>query len=88
MLSEEGIIKLGRKLIDLCEENKLYPKDDHLWNCAVTAGNKMVTVGTVWNRFTDFSSLSKDEVKAVLGFIKSKQGAKFLEEVNLTTAKL
>lgn len=88
MLSEEGIIKLGRKLIDLCEENKLYPKDDHLWNCAVTAGNKMVTVGTVWNRFTDFSSLSKDEVKAVLGFIKSKQGAKFLEEFNLTTAKL
>lgn len=82
MLTEDGIVKLGRELISLCEENKLYPKDDHLWNCAVVAGNKMVTVGTVWNRFNDFSDLSKDETKAVLGFIKSANGKKFLKTLD------
>lgn len=88
MLSEDGIVALGRELINKCEKNELYPKDDLLWNAAVTAGNKMVTVGTVWTRFKDFSSLDRNETQAVLGFIKSKQGAKFLEEVNLTTARL
>ena len=36
-------VKLGRELISLAEENKLYPEDDALWNAAVTAGNKLVT---------------------------------------------
>ena len=61
------IIKIGRELISLCEENKLYPKDDELWNAAVTAGNKMVTAGTPWARFKDTTSLSQLERKAVLG---------------------
>ena len=30
------IVEIGRQLITLCEENKLYPKDDLLWNAAVT----------------------------------------------------
>lgn len=80
MLSEEVIIKLGRTLIDLAEENQIYPKDDHLWNCAVTAGNKMVTIGTTWARFNSFKDLSNDERQAVLGFIESKKGKNFLAE--------
>ena len=47
------IVEIGRDLISLCEQNKLYPKDDSLWNAAVTAGNKMVTAGTPWARFKD-----------------------------------
>ena len=66
------LVKLGRDLIGLCEENKLYPKDDALWNAAVTAGNKLVTAGTPWARFKDISSLSDIERKAVLGYLDSK----------------
>lgn len=86
MLSEDGYIKLGRKLIDLAEENQIYPKDDHMWNCAVTAGNKMITVGTTWTQFKSLRDLSNDEKSAVLGFIQSKLGKKFLEETDLTSA--
>ena len=86
MLSEDGYIKLGRKLIDLAEENQIYPKDDHMWNCAVTAGNKMITVGTTWTQFKSLRDLSNDEKSAVLGFIQSKLGKKFLEETDLTGA--
>ena len=58
--------------ITLCEENKLFPKDDLLWNAAVTAGNKMVTAGTTWTRFNDVGSLTSDERKALLGYLDLK----------------
>lgn len=66
------IVKMGRELITLCEKNELYPKDDLLWNAAVTAGNKMVTFGTPWARFKDVSSFTDLERKAVLGYLEQK----------------
>ena len=66
------IVEIGRQLITLCEENKLFPKNDELWNAAVTAGNKMVTAGTPWARFKDTTSLSQLERKAVLGYLEQK----------------
>ena len=68
------IVKMGRDLITLCEKNELYPKDDLMWNAAVTAGNKMVTAGTPgWTcRFKDVSSLTTLERKAVLGYLEQK----------------
>ena len=65
-------VKLGRELISLAEENKIYPKDDALWNAAVTACNKLVTAGTPWARFKDTSSFSNIEKKAVLGYLEQK----------------
>lgn len=65
----QKIVKIGREMITLCEENKLFPKDDLLWNAAVTAGNKMVTAGTTWSRFEDVGSLTPDEKKALLGYL-------------------
>ena len=65
-------VKLGRELISLAEENKIYPKDDALWNAAVTAGNKMVTAGTPWARFKDTNCLSKLEKQALLGYLEQK----------------
>ena len=56
-------------MIRLCEENKLFPKDDYLWNCAVTAGNKLTTVGTTWARVKTAGDLTQDERKAVLGYL-------------------
>jgi len=66
------IVKIGREMITLCEENKLFPKDDLLWNAAVTAGNKMVTAGTTWTRFIGPSSLTKNERTALLGYLDLK----------------
>tara|TARA_B110000483_G_C17862628_1_gene414783 strand:+ start:340 stop:627 length:288 start_codon:yes stop_codon:yes gene_type:complete len=63
------IVKMGRDMISLAEENKLYPKDDELWNAAVTAGNKMVTAGTTYTRFIGPSSLTKNERTALLGYL-------------------
>ena len=65
-------VKLGRELISLAEENKLYPEDDALWNAAVTAGNKLVTAGTPWARFKDTNCLSKLEKQALLGYLEQK----------------
>ena len=66
------IVEIGRDLISLCEQNKLYPKDDSLWNAAVTAGNKMVPAGTPWARFKDTNCLSKLEKQALLGYLEQK----------------
>ena len=68
------IVKMGRDLITLCEKNELYPKDDLMWNAAVTAGNKMVTAGVPgWAcRFKDVDSLTNLERKAVLGYLEQK----------------
>ena len=65
-------VKLGRELISLAEENKLYPEDDALWNAAVTAGNKLVTAGTPWARFKDTSSFNQLENQAVLCYLEQK----------------
>ena len=46
--NEEKFVRMGRNLITLCELNKLYPKDDEMWNAAVTAGNKLVTINTTY----------------------------------------
>lgn len=72
------IVEIGRQLITLCEENKLFPKDDELWNAAVTAGNKMVTYGTPWSRFNSVSHLSTNEKNAVLHFLNNKN--KYISE--------
>ncbi len=66
------IVEMGREIITLCEKNELYPKDDELWNAAVTAGNKMVTTGTPWSRFKDTNSLTELEKKALIGYLEQK----------------
>ena len=58
---EERIVRMGRNLITLCEKNELYPKDDTMWNAAVTAGNKLVTIGMTYSRFKDTSDLNHNE---------------------------
>ena len=65
-------LKWVREQAAKAKENKLFPKDDLLWNAAVTAGNKMVTAGTTWTRFEDVGSLTPDEKKALLGYLDLK----------------
>ena len=68
------LVEIGRNMIRLCEENKLFPKDDYLWNCAVTAGNKLTTVGTTWARVKTADDLTPDERKAVIGYLDYNRG--------------
>ena len=48
---EKTYVNIGRELIALCEQNRIFGGDDEesltLWNAAVTAGNKFVTYGMV-----------------------------------------
>ena len=60
---EEKIVRMGRNLITLAEKNEIYPKDDLLWNAAVTAGNKLVSLGTTWSNFKSFEDLNDNETK-------------------------
>jgi|TARA_B100001540_G_C15240161_1_gene387965 hypothetical protein len=69
------IVEIGRNMITACEENKMYPDDDFMWNRAVVAGNKLTTLGTTWGLQT-IKDLSKDENKAVQHYLKYKK--KFL----------
>lgn len=75
--AEEYYVKLGQRLIKDCEENKIYASNskqplekqnelDAKWNAAVTAGNKLVTYGTVWTRFNSIDDLTQLEKQVVL----------------------
>lgn len=60
---------MGRNLITLAEKNEIYPKDDLLWNAAVTAGNKLVSLGTTWSNFKSFEDLNDNETKVVYKYL-------------------
>ena len=65
--NERKLIDLGRRMITMCEENKVFADKDELWNACVTAGNKLITVGTTYGMksINDFSVIEK---KALLEF--------------------
>lgn len=70
---EKAYVDLGRKLITLCETNKIFTGQDEesltLWNAAVTAGNKFISFGTTWSQFKTHEDLSAIEKKAVLKYL-------------------
>ena len=66
--NEEKMVRMGRNLITLCEQNKLYPKNDEIWNAAVTAGNRLVTINTTYG-MKSLSELKKLEKKAVYDYL-------------------
>ena len=65
---EEKIVRMGRNLITLCEQNKLYPNDDEMWNAAVTAGNRLVTINTTYG-MKSLKELKTNEAKAVSHYL-------------------
>ena len=65
---EEKIVRMGRNLITLCEQNKLYPKDDEMWNAAVTAGNRLVTINTTYG-MKSLKELKTNEAKAISHYL-------------------
>ena len=75
--SEMKIVKLGREIITACEMGELHAGNDEdslrLWNAAVTAGNKMTTIGLTYSRFNGISDLTKTEQIAVQEFLLAKE---------------
>ena len=69
---EDKIVRMGRNLITMCEKNEIFPKNDEMWNAAVTAGNKLVTINTTYG-MKSLSELKDNEKKAVYHYI-SKYG--------------
>lgn len=65
---EDKIVRMGRNLITLCERNELFPKNDEMWNAAVTAGNKLVTINTTYG-MKSLSELKTKEAKAVSHYL-------------------
>ena len=68
MIMKKRLSVWVRNLITLCELNKLYPKDDEMWNANVTAGNKLVTINTTYG-MKSLSELKDNEKKAVYHYI-------------------
>jgi hypothetical protein len=70
---ERAYTDLGRKIIQECENNTIFPKDDEesltLWNSAVTAANKFMSFGTTWSKFQGIDDLSKNERLAVKKYL-------------------
>jgi len=66
------LVKYGREMITLAEENKLFPKDDEMWNAAVTCGNKLTSFGSTWSNFKSINDLSVNEKKAFLHYLETK----------------
>lgn len=68
---QKMLIEYGRAMIAQCEANELFPKDDEMWNAAVTCGNKLVGVGTTWSKFNSIDDLSSNEKKALLYYLEN-----------------
>ena len=51
--SEKRIVEIARNMMREVEENRLFQDDDDLWNAAMSAGNKMVTIGLPFSRFNN-----------------------------------
>ena len=75
--SQMHIVKLGREIITACEMGELHPGNDEeslrLWNAAVTAGNKMTTIGLTYSRFKTVNDLTPLEQDSVLTYIKERE---------------
>jgi hypothetical protein len=62
------IVELGRRMISKCEYEGAFKDDDEMWNNAVTAGNRLCTIGTTWG-IQSVTDLSPQEQKAVKTFL-------------------
>lgn len=73
---EKRYVELGRKLITLCEENKIFSADEEntlkLWNAAVTCGNKLISFNTPWSNFKDIDDLTSIERVALKMYLEGR----------------
>lgn len=69
--TEKRIVEIARNMMREVEENNLFNDNDEMWNAAMSAGNKMVTIGLPFTRFKGVSDLTEKEQRAVSAFLQS-----------------
>ena len=67
--AEQKLVEIGRELMTLAEEHLIYKDNDELWNAAVSAGSKLITVGSIFTRFTGINDLTTIEKKVLRDFL-------------------
>lgn len=66
---QKKIIEIARNMMLEVEEHRLFANDDEMWNAAMSAGNKMVTVGLPYSRFEKIQDLNAKEQRALSHFL-------------------
>ena len=59
------IVRIGQEMIDQAEYHGLFNEDDAKWNHAITAANKLISIGTVWG-IQSVSELTDPEKQSIL----------------------
>jgi len=67
--AEAKLVEIGRELMTLAEEHIIYKDNDELWNAAVSAGEKLTTVGSIFSRFNGIQDLTTVEKKVLRDFL-------------------
>jgi len=70
---EKRIVELARSMMHEVEEKNMFCDNDELWNAAMSAGNKMVTIGLPWSRFKSVGDLNTKEQRAVKMFLDTRK---------------
>lgn len=70
---EKQIVELARSMMHEVEEQNMFCNNDEMWNAAMSAGNKMVTIGLPWSRFNNVGDLTNKEQRAVKMFLDSRK---------------
>jgi len=70
---EKQIVELARSMMYEVEERNMFCDNDELWNAAMSAGNKMVTIGLPWSRFKGVGDLNTKEQRAVKMFLDTRK---------------
>lgn len=69
---EKGIVEIARSMMYEVEEHNMFSDNDEMWNAAMSAGNKMVTIGLPFSRFKSVGDLNTKEQRAVKMFLESR----------------
>ena len=70
---EKQIVELARSMMYEVEERNMFCDNDEMWNAAMSAGNKMVTIGLPFSRFEGVNDLTNKEQRAVKMFLASRK---------------
>lgn len=70
---EKQIVELARSMMYEVEERNMFSDNDEMWNAAMSAGNKMVTIGLPFSRFEGVSDLTSKEQRAVKMFLAARK---------------
>ena len=73
------IVRIGQEMIDQAEYHGLFNENNAKWNHAITAANKLISIGTVWG-IQSVSELTDPEKQVVTEYLNAKQIERSIDE--------